>query len=67
MDTNSKNGANPLNSENPLKTGNFNKIVLYVFLFMLVGIFTATAIIKLDFGGSFGRAPSSPASDRSTH
>ena len=65
MDTDSKNGANPLDRDNPLRTGNFNKIVMYVFLIILVGMLTAIAVIKMNFGGSFHRSPASTASHAS--
>ena len=61
MHDEAKSGSNPLDHRNPLRTGNFNKIVLWVFLFIIAGIVVGIAIIKFGVGGTPHKSAGNPS------
>ncbi len=45
-DASDKSGANPLDSQDPIKTKNFNKIILVVFVCMVLALILSIVLIK---------------------
>ena len=60
MNDETKSGADPLDKRNPLRTGNFNKIVLWMLIFMVAAIVVAIAVIKMGIGGVGHRGSDAP-------
>ena len=52
MNDETRSGADPLDGRNPLRTGNFNKIVLWVFVFIFAVMLLGIAVIKFGIGGA---------------